>query len=116
MLRRVSVLKRPKRAANPNMAASIKRPPLSQLGREPWRAAFEFFSHIITRDPVASGDGHPVIIFPGLGGDGHSVVPLRKHCEKLGYTALDWGSDSTPARRETQTTGWMSSKGIPKTC
>jgi hypothetical protein len=91
MLRRVGVLKRPKRAANPAMAASIERPPLSQLGREPWRAALELFSHIITKDPVASGDGHPVIIFPGMGGDGHSVAPLRKHCEKLGYTALDWG-------------------------
>ena len=91
MLRRLDVLKRSKRAATRETAASIERPPLSQLGSEPWRAAWEFFSHVMARDPVASGDGHPVIIFPGMGGDGRSVAPLRKHCEKLGYAALDWG-------------------------
>jgi pimeloyl-ACP methyl ester carboxylesterase len=37
------------------------------------------------------GDGHPVIIFPGLAADGKSVAPLRRHCESLGYSALDWG-------------------------
>jgi hypothetical protein len=41
--------------------------------------------------PIAIGDGHPVIIFPGLGTDGHAVMPLRTHCDSLGYTALDWG-------------------------
>ena len=116
MLRRLGVLKRSKRAANRSAPASIERPPLSQLGSEPWRAAWEFFSHVMARDPVASGDGHPVIIFPGMGGDGRSVAPLRKHCEKLGYSALDWGAVSTPARKETQTTGWMNSRRIPKTC
>jgi len=38
-----------------------------------------------------AGDGHPVIIFPGLGNDGSVVVPLRNHCEALGYQAVDWG-------------------------
>ena len=39
----------------------------------------------------ALGDGHPVIIFPGLGGDSSTVAPLRNHCESLGYKAVDWG-------------------------
>jgi pimeloyl-ACP methyl ester carboxylesterase len=32
-----------------------------------------------------------VIIFPGLGGSGASVAPLRRHCQTLGYAARDWG-------------------------
>jgi len=37
------------------------------------------------------GDGHPVVIFPGLGAPGSSVAPLRDHCRSLGYEAFDWG-------------------------
>ncbi|WP_167812656.1 esterase/lipase family protein [Marinobacter daqiaonensis] len=37
------------------------------------------------------GDGHPVILFPGLGADGRSVAPLRAFCNSLGYDAFDWG-------------------------
>lgn len=72
----------------------IKRPSLALLGAEPLRAAFEFVSHKLHRDPQLAkgqGDGHPVLIFPGLGMDGKCVAPLRKVCESLGYTAFDWG-------------------------
>ena len=76
----------------PTLTFPVKRPSLTLLGAEPWRAAYEFLSHKLIRDclPV-SGDGHPVLIFPGLGADGRSVAPLRKVCESLGYTAFDWG-------------------------
>lgn len=68
----------------------VKRPGLALLGAEPWRAALEFISHKFTRDADApTGDGHPVLIFPGLGADGRSVAPLRKVCEALGYSAFD---------------------------
>jgi Alpha/beta hydrolase family len=72
----------------------IKRPSLALLGAEPLRAALEFLSHKLDRDAQLAkgqGDGHPVLIFPGLGMDGKSVAPLRKVCESLGYTAFDWG-------------------------
>jgi pimeloyl-ACP methyl ester carboxylesterase len=71
----------------------IQRPSLTLLGFEPWRAAFEFASHKLGRkdDPVALGDGHPVIIFPGMASDGTATAPLRHHCESLGYRAFDWG-------------------------
>jgi pimeloyl-ACP methyl ester carboxylesterase len=70
----------------------IERPSLTLLGAEPWRAALEFVSHKLAHKPAhAIGDGHPVVIFPGLGTDGAAVAPLRKHCESLGYTAFDWG-------------------------
>jgi pimeloyl-ACP methyl ester carboxylesterase len=70
----------------------IKRPSLTLLGAEPWRAAFEFVSHkLAQKSPLPAGDGHPVVLFPGLGTDGAAVAPLRKHCEVLGYSAFDWG-------------------------
>ena len=69
-----------------------RRPSLTLLGAEPWRAAFEYLSHkLTTTKPTAQGDGHPVVIFPGMAADGRSVAPLRKYCQSLGYEAFDWG-------------------------
>lgn len=71
---------------------SIQRPSLALLGAEPFRAAMEFAWHKIGRsDATKPGDGHPVVIFPGLGADGSSVATLRDHCRSLGYDAFDWG-------------------------
>lgn len=71
----------------------IERPSLALFGVEPLRAAFEYASHKVrpasTRPPA--GDGHPVIIFPGMGTDGSAVAPLRRYCRSLGYEAVDWG-------------------------
>lgn len=78
-------------------AALLARPPLSLFGIEGLRAAFELMSHQIqacvqaAEPPPPPGDGHPVIIFPGLGADGATVGPLREHCRRLGYAASDWG-------------------------
>ena len=73
--------------------SAIQRPSLALLGAEPWRAALEFASHHIrpALGMPAPGDGHPVVIFPGMGSDGRSVAPLRRHCQSLGYEAVDWG-------------------------
>ena len=74
------------------IALPIARPALSLFATEPWRAAKEFFSLARMDSSVAPlGDGHPVIIFPGLAADGKSVAPLRKHCKSLGFEAMDWG-------------------------
>ena len=73
-------------------AISIQKPPLALLGAEPLRAALEYFSHKLARGKTSSpGDGHPVVLFPGLGADGKSLRPLRNHCNDLGYRAMDWG-------------------------
>lgn len=71
---------------------SVQRPSLALLGAEPFRAAMEFAWHKLgTAADTQPGDGHPVVIFPGLGMDGHSVATLRAHCRSLGYDAIDWG-------------------------
>lgn len=66
---------------------------MALLGTEPWRAAYEYAAHKLARKPrlTQAGDGHPVIIFPGLGTDGNAVAPLRDYCRSLGYHAMDWG-------------------------
>jgi hypothetical protein len=69
----------------------IARPALSLFATEPWRAAREFFSLARMSAVAPIGDGHPVIIFPGLAADGKSVAPLRRHCQSLGFNAMDWG-------------------------
>lgn len=52
----------------------------------------EFARHTFaTPGATKSGDGHAVVIFPGLGADGGSVAMLREHCRLLGYDAFDWG-------------------------
>jgi alpha-beta hydrolase superfamily lysophospholipase len=62
------------------------------LGAEPFRAAIEFAVHKLGQSADSKpGDGHPVVIFPGLGADGKSVATLRDHCRSLGYEAFDWG-------------------------
>lgn len=73
-------------------AFPVQRPSLALLGAEPFRAAMEFAWHRLDNaEHTKPGDGHPVVIFPGLGGDGHSVATLREHCRSLGYDAFDWG-------------------------
>jgi pimeloyl-ACP methyl ester carboxylesterase len=73
---------------------ALPQPPsLALFGAEPFRAAIEFVSHKVGAMAAANapGDGHPVVLFPGLAADGTSLAPLRRYCSELGYTALDWG-------------------------
>jgi pimeloyl-ACP methyl ester carboxylesterase len=61
------------------------------LGTEPLRAAVEYARHRLRPRPAAPiGNGHPVVLFPGLGSDGAALVPLRDYCNSLGYHAMDW--------------------------
>lgn len=69
---------------------STPNPSLTLL--EPFRALMEFaFQQSSGPHQSKHGDGHPVVIFPGLGADGTSVSILRTHCQGLGYEAFDWG-------------------------
>ena len=67
-------------------------PTLALLASEPLRAAYEYASMKLTPFPVApAGDGHGVVVFPGLATDSTSTRPLRRYCAALGYAAYDWG-------------------------
>lgn len=44
------------------------------------------------------GDGHRVLVLPGLGGSDRSTVVLREYLTGLGYQAEPWGSVRIEAR------------------
>ncbi|WKB52479.1 esterase/lipase family protein [Eleftheria terrae] len=74
------------------MTAVAAAPSFALLCLEPLRAALEFTASRFTRhDDFPAGDGHPVILFPGLAADRAALAPLCDFCGKLGYEAHDWG-------------------------
>ena len=75
-----------------NDLALAGAPSWTLLGTEPLRALLEY-ARMRRMDKAAfpRGDGHPVVIFPGLATDRHSTAPLKAFCDSLGYAAFDWG-------------------------
>ena len=76
----------------PTTLSPIQSPSVGLLGAEPLRAAIEYAAmRMMHTDHLPRGDGHAVVLFPGLGAGRRAIAPLRRHCEMLGYLALDWG-------------------------
>lgn len=72
--------------------APVYAPAWTLFGLEPLRAAIEYASmRWMDTASLPAGDGHPVVIFPGLAADRHSIGPLTSFCEQLGYATYDWG-------------------------
>jgi pimeloyl-ACP methyl ester carboxylesterase len=77
---------------------------------EPWtfarevRAAPELAAFVAVAGPLVAsaprGDGHPVLVLPGLGGGDGSTRPLRWFLARLGYRAYGWGlgTNAGPSR------------------
>jgi hypothetical protein len=73
-------------------SSSVSAPAWRLLGAEPARAVIEYAAmRFMNKAAMPRGDGHAVIIFPGLAADHHSVAPLKNFCTELGYAAYDWG-------------------------
>ena len=71
---------------------SLGAPAWRLLGIEPVRAIMEYARmQLMNKAALPRGDGHPVVIFPGLAADHRSIGPLKDFCEQLGYVAYDWG-------------------------
>ena len=62
-------------------------PPLPLLALEPMRAAIELVAGQLVGTPRRIGDGHPVIVYPGLAANAWSTLALR-HADFLGATKL----------------------------
>jgi hypothetical protein len=68
-------------------------PNLGMLALEPVRALLEFARMQlgdVGPGPV-QGDGHAVVLFPGLGADHRFMDPLARQCKALGYEVRHWG-------------------------
>lgn len=66
---------------------------------EPFNAFRDYVAgHIGVRDLSMKGDGHPVLVFPGLGVSGAATADLRARLQQLGYSVYDWkhGMNSGP--------------------
>ena len=75
-----------------NHAEPLPPPSLALLALE-IRAAWEFGSVLpawpaLRRAP--RGDGHPVLVFPGLSASDASTVPLRRYLQSIGYAPQGW--------------------------
>jgi pimeloyl-ACP methyl ester carboxylesterase len=58
-------------------------------GRVGWEyAALLALRPLLKRLP--RGDGHPVVVFPGLGANDFTTVPMRRLLDNLGYTTFPW--------------------------
>lgn len=70
----------------------VSRPHLGMLALEPVRALLELArAHLTDYENQPEGDGHGVVLFPGLGADHSFMSTLANHCERLGYVCYDWG-------------------------
>ena len=58
-------------------------------GRAPWELAATLAATPWLRR-LPAGDGHPVLVFPGLGAHDFTTVPLRNFLEDRGYVAYPW--------------------------
>ena len=78
----------------------FERPSLRLLGLEPLRAMLELArSQFADGSPTRTGDGHAVVLFPGLGADATALGPLKRRCEQLGYACFDWGRGTNAGPR-----------------
>jgi pimeloyl-ACP methyl ester carboxylesterase len=72
---------------------TIDPPPLGLFAREQGRAAYEFVSLLPGRRRLRGlprGDGHPVLVLPGLFAGDFSTAPLRRFLRQLCYDARGW--------------------------
>jgi len=72
-----------------------QRPPHPLLLVAELRAIAEFASGVLLRQAVQrrapGGDGHPVVVLPGLSASDRSTGLLRRFLRELGYDAQPWG-------------------------
>ncbi|RZT93840.1 alpha/beta hydrolase family protein [Rivibacter subsaxonicus] len=72
--------------------AEVKAPSpllLMMEARAPWELAALWLSAPWLRQ-LGRGDGHPVLVFPGLGANDVSTLPLRNLLRQLGYAPQPW--------------------------
>jgi alpha-beta hydrolase superfamily lysophospholipase len=75
---------------SPHTLTAFRAPPLSLLATEPMRAALDFLAAKLGRPAAVAGDGHPVIVYPGLAGGALTTAHLRNYLKECGFTVYDW--------------------------
>jgi triacylglycerol esterase/lipase EstA (alpha/beta hydrolase family) len=66
-------------------------PPLALLAMEPLRAALDLCAARLGWLEPVEGDGHPVVVYPGLGAGPLTTAQLRNHLRSSHFDVHDWG-------------------------
>ncbi len=77
-------------ATQSSTLSRFEAPSLSLLVTEPWRAVLDFASGRFGQPEAVAGDGHPVVVYPGLGAGPITTRVLRKHLEACQFSVHDW--------------------------
>jgi len=75
------------------MSENIKRPSIFLFLTEGLRMVWELIASIRFRSeyvPPRTGDGHAVLVIPGLFGFDMIMLPMRKFLTRMGYTPYKW--------------------------
>lgn len=83
------------------LLSPFRAPSLGLLAVEPLRALFDGFAAHVACEAVPVGDGHPVIVYPGLGAGALNTSRLRTFLKDSGFTVYDWegGVNTGPVGR-----------------
>ena len=73
------------------LPSSLRAPSLALLLAEPFRAMLDALGSHVTQHPESIGDGHPVVVYPGLGAGSMNTSQLRNFLRLAGFQANDWG-------------------------
>ncbi|MEJ5991156.1 alpha/beta hydrolase [Ramlibacter sp. PS3R-8] len=71
-------------------SVAFQAPSFALLVTEPLRAALDFCASRLGHLPTVDGDGHPVVVYPGLGAGALTTSHLRTHLQKCSFTVHDW--------------------------
>jgi hypothetical protein len=74
----------------PSNQAAYRAPSWSLLATEPLRAVLDFCSSRLIQPPLVQGDGHPVIVYPGLGAGPLTTSQLRSALKSCNFAVHDW--------------------------
>ena len=55
------------------------------------RATVDFWLSLLGRRPRPTGDGHPVLVLPGLAAGDWSTLRLRRVLDRAGFRTSEWG-------------------------
>lgn len=73
-----------------SQALAFQAPSLALLATEPLRYLLEICSAQVSTPSTVQGDGHPVVLYPGLGAGSLTTSQLRGHLRGCNFDVRDW--------------------------
>jgi hypothetical protein len=71
-------------------STALRAPAWGLLATEPLRALLDYCAARVAPLPPSTGDGHPVVVYPGLGAGALTTSHLRSFLKDCGFSVHDW--------------------------